>query len=138
MFRILDKLWFINFSFFIKTLFPEIETCSLIHFFPFHSFFILSSTLRFDALSICFYVVSLKTSVAFQLSLTHILMHNIMQKIIIALFEKKKHLMIQNLNERLKSKCFFALWNQIGCRFWCLETLCIIKIPHLNQIDWKK
>lgn len=32
-------------------------------------------------------------------------MHNIMQKIIIALFEKN-NLMIQNLNERLKSKCF--------------------------------
>lgn len=48
-------------------------------------------------------------------------MHNIMQKIIIALFEKKNNLMIQNLNERLKSKCFFALWNQIGCRFGALK-----------------
>lgn len=47
-------------------------------------------------------------------------MHNIMQKIIIALFEKN-NLMIQNLNERLKSKCFFALWNQIGCRFGALK-----------------
>lgn len=46
-------------------------------------------------------------------------MHNIMQKIIIALFEK--NLMIQNLNERLKSKCFFTLWNQIGCRFGALK-----------------
>lgn len=47
-------------------------------------------------------------------------MHNIMQKIIIALFEKK-NLMIQNLNERLKSKCFSTLWNQIGCRFGALK-----------------
>lgn len=47
-------------------------------------------------------------------------MHNIMQKNIIALFEKKT-LMIQNLNERLKSKCFSTLWNQIGCRFGALK-----------------
>lgn len=58
-----------------------------------------------------------------------------MQKIIIALFEKKKHLMIQNLNERLKSKCLFHSLKPDRLSFWCLETLCIIKIPHLNQID---
>lgn len=136
MFRILDKLWFINFSFFIKTLFPEIETCPLIHFFPFHSF-ILRSTLRFDALSICFYVVSLKPSVAFQLSLTHILMHNIMQKIIIALFEKKT-LNDPKLKRKVEIKMLFHSLKPDRLSFWCLETLCIIKIPHLNQIDWKK
>lgn len=136
MFRILDKLWFINFSFFIKTLFPSIETCSLTNFFPFHSFFILSSTLRFDALQICFYVVSLKTSVAFQLSLTHILMHNIMQKIIIALFEKK--LNDPKLKRKVEIKMLFRSLKPDRLSFWCLETLCIIKIPHLNQIDWKK
>lgn len=61
-------------------------------------------------------------------------MHNIMQKIIIALFEKKK-LNDPKLKRKVEIKMLFRSLKPDRLSFWCLETLCIIKIPHLNQID---
>lgn len=62
-------------------------------------------------------------------------MHNIMQKIIIALFEKKKTLNDPKLKRKVEIKMLFHSLKPDRLSFWCLETLCIIKIPHLNQID---
>lgn len=56
-----------------------------------------------------------------------------MQKIIIALFEKK--LNDPKLKRKVEIKMLFRSLKPDRLSFWCLETLCIIKIPHLNQID---
>lgn len=58
-----------------------------------------------------------------------------MQKIIIALFEKKKTLNDPKLKRKVEIKMLFHSLKPDRLSFWCLETLCIIKIPHLNQID---